>query len=143
VGDIEVPSANGAKSDRDGRGRFVKGWKGGPGNPHASIVMEWRKALVKAVTPEDVTAVMEKLIEKARAGEAWAVKEFLDRCVGRPKEDVPDAVPVQLQINVELGYLMAERMVALSGHPPAPGLQALPAYQGEPDGETGEEEGES
>jgi hypothetical protein len=44
----------------------------------------FRAAALNAVKREDVEAIMAKLIEQAKAGEAWAIREFLDRVLGKP-----------------------------------------------------------
>jgi hypothetical protein len=91
-----APTDNGTPTQRliirDGRGRFVKGSGGGPGNPYARRVARLRRELYRAVTPEDLRAVVRALVEKARAGDVAAIKELLDRTVGkaRPIEDVVD-----------------------------------------------------
>ena len=117
--------------DRDARGRFTKGNSGGPGNPHVKSVAAWRSALARVISPADIEAVLRKLLERAKAGEPWAVRELLDRCLGKARPDAgrPDDGPEQpgiLRLNVDLGALMAQRMVALSEQPPAPGLRPLP-----------------
>lgn len=71
---------------RDGRGRFAPGNPGGPGNPHASQVGALRAALLAAVTPEDLTAIVGKLVELAKGGDVRAIREVLDRTLGRPIE---------------------------------------------------------
>lgn len=81
------PSTKG-DNGRDAKGRFVPGWKGGPGNPHAAAVGAWRSALAEAVTPEDIRQVTDKLVSEAKAGESWAVRELLDRCLGKPTHSV-------------------------------------------------------
>ena len=73
---------------RDAKGRFTKGNPGGPGNPHAGAVRRWRRALIETVTVEDIKAVIAGLVAKAKKGERWAVKELLDRCLGRPIRDL-------------------------------------------------------
>jgi hypothetical protein len=74
----------------DGRdpatGRFRPGWKGGPGNPHARRVGELRAKLLAAVSDEQWTQILTTLIEKAIGGEQWAVREVLDRTLGKPIE---------------------------------------------------------
>lgn len=72
------PSLNGNK------GRFPKGNPGGPGNPHARAVHRLRSALLKAITPDDVKKMVAVLIRKAKKGDVIAIKELLDRTVGRP-----------------------------------------------------------
>ena len=74
------PSPNG----RDTRGRFAPGNGGGPGNPHARSVARFKAALVEAVSEEDIREVAAVLITNAKAGERWAVRELLDRLIGRP-----------------------------------------------------------
>jgi hypothetical protein len=83
-----APSTNGDNGlqARDEKGRFLQGNPGGPGNPHAAAVGAWRAALVNAVTADDVRKVIGILTDKAKGGEAWAVKELLDRCLGRPQQ---------------------------------------------------------
>ena len=73
---------------RDENGRFVRGCKPGPGNPHAASVAAWRNALADTVTLADFEEVVRKLVERAKAGEPWAVKELLNRCLGRPTQAV-------------------------------------------------------
>lgn len=73
----------------DGRnvnGRLQAGNAGGPGNRFAQRTAKLRSALLRAVRPADVESVVAKLVEKAKAGELPAIKELLDRCLGRPKE---------------------------------------------------------
>jgi hypothetical protein len=81
--DDDSPLANG-DTGRDRKGRFLPGNAGGPGNPHAAAVSKWRSQLVEIITPEDFAAVIAVLVAKAKAGEAWAVRELLDRTVGKP-----------------------------------------------------------
>ncbi len=81
---LSEPLPKGEKGDRDTRGRFTSGHRApGPGNPFAKRVAELRKALLDAVTPEDIDAIARKLVEKAKAGDVVAVKELLDRCIGK------------------------------------------------------------
>lgn len=77
-----APIDNGRRPD----GTFAPGNPGGPGNPNARAVAAWRSALVEAVAADDIKRVVEVLIEKAKAGESWAVRELLDRCLGRPQQ---------------------------------------------------------
>lgn len=68
---------------RDSAGRFVAGNRGGPGNPHGGQVAALRAAMLEAVTPDDLAAVIRLVVQRAREGEPWAVKELLDRTLGR------------------------------------------------------------
>lgn len=80
-----APSTNGANG-RDARGRFAVGNAGGPGNPHAARVGQLRAALLDAVTPADVRAIVSALVEQAKAGDVRAIREVLDRTLGKPVE---------------------------------------------------------
>src|SRR5262245_18700655 len=78
----------------DGRaanGRFQKGWRGGPGNPHAKRVAALRSALLDAVSPATLKRLVKKLIAMAQAGDLDAARLVLLYTVGRPAEAVdPD-----------------------------------------------------
>jgi len=72
------------KTDRDERGRFLPGNSGGPGRP--STVHEHRAAMVQAVTPEDIAAIMRQLVRQAVEGDVQAAKIILERFFGRPAD---------------------------------------------------------
>ena len=65
-------------------GRFVKGWRGGPGNPHGAETAKLRSALLKAITDRDVQAIIRKMIAKAKAGNVEAARLVLERVFGKP-----------------------------------------------------------
>ena len=79
------PSTNG-DNGKDSLGRFEQGNKYGMGNPFAKKTAQLRAALLSAITPDDMAVVIKILISKARGGDLVAVKELLDRAVGRPVE---------------------------------------------------------
>jgi hypothetical protein len=89
-----------SQGSRDGNGRFRPGNSGGPGNPFARRTAKLRTALLRAVKPDDIEAAVAKLVEKAKAGELPAIKELLDRCLGRPKETVEQELAI-LQAKAE------------------------------------------
>jgi hypothetical protein len=70
----------------DGAGRFARGNKGGPGNPFARKVGRPRSALLETVTEDDMRAVAAKLVQMARGGNLPAIKELLERTLGKPVE---------------------------------------------------------
>ncbi len=83
------------KGDRDSRGRFAPGNKGGPGNPFARRCAALRQALLEEVTPGDLKAIMRALIDQARVGDLAAAKLVLAYAIGKPAKAVdPDAVDV-------------------------------------------------
>ena len=80
------PSTNGSNGERNPDGTFAKGNSGGPGNPHAARIAKLRAALIEAVTPEDITAIVKRLISEARDGDLTAVKIVFERTLGKPLE---------------------------------------------------------
>jgi len=71
---------------RDALGKFARGNKCARGNPFAKRVAALRAALLQAITPADVRAIIRKLIKQAKTGDLAAAKEVFDRAVGRPVE---------------------------------------------------------
>jgi hypothetical protein len=83
----QTASSNG----RDGQGRFAKGNGGGPGNPFARQTAALRKALVEAVTPEDITQIAHTLMILAKQGDLGACKLLFSYVLGKPQAAVdPD-----------------------------------------------------
>lgn len=72
-------------------GHFVKGHPGGPGNPFASRVTAYRRALMDAVSTDDVQAVARSLVLMAKSGDVAAAKLILERTAGKPIEVDDDA----------------------------------------------------
>lgn len=93
---------------RDSNGRFAPGNKGGPGNPLVRKMASMRMAQSAAASIDDMFAVMLALTERAKKGDVAAIKEFLDRHVGKPVE-------ADLQAKVdELEATLAEYMRRLN-----------------------------
>jgi hypothetical protein len=76
-------SANGANG-RNGSGRFAKGNPGGPGNPHARRVSELRSVLLGKISDQDLAQIVDTLLAKAKGGDLLAIREVLDRTLGKP-----------------------------------------------------------
>ena len=68
---------------RDGGGRFAMGNRCAVGNPHAKRVAELRAALLAAVTPEDIEEIARVLVKKSKGGDLVAIRELLDRTIGK------------------------------------------------------------
>jgi len=118
VVDRGAPSTNGDNGHgRDRRGRFVAGNPGGPGNPHVRTVAACRREFFKTVTPADVRKVIRTVVRLAVAGEPWAVRELLNRCLGKPS----DTHQMHLHVEQEgdLGRGEALLKVIESRHAPA------------------------
>lgn len=69
--------------NHDARGRFTAGNKAGRGNPHHRRVAELRAKMLERVTPDDMAAVVEALVSKAKAGDTAATELLFDRVFGR------------------------------------------------------------
>jgi len=90
------PSTPAAAADRDARGRFTANNKGGPGNPFARRVANLRQALLEAVAPEDLRAIIGKMVEAAKQGDVAAARLVLAYGVGKPAPAVdPDTLEIQ------------------------------------------------
>jgi len=81
---IDLPRQNGPNG-RDARGRFAPGNPGGPGNPFAKRVGRLRTALLRAVSPDDLRAVVAKMVAMAKSGDVAAAKLVLERTMGPPQ----------------------------------------------------------
>ncbi len=112
-----MPSPNGANG-RDASGRFVKGWKGGPGNPHARRVADIRSVLMSAVSDDDLVQMLRALVEKAKAGDVMAAREVLDRLLGKAKvavaiEPEPQRTPGEIMANIRALEQAHPELIAL------------------------------
>lgn len=77
---------------RDSRGLFLPGNKVAAGHGGSAKAMaKWRKLAFDATTEEDMLSVWGTLIACAKAGEAWAVHEFLDRTHGKVVPPPPES----------------------------------------------------
>ena len=75
------PSPNGINGRRPD-GKFAKNNCGGPGNPLGRQVQAIRVALVSAISVEDIQAVVQALIKKAKKGDVVAAKILFERTAG-------------------------------------------------------------
>ena len=81
------PSTNrSGNGGRDSRGRFASGNLGGPGNPLGGLVAKLRAALIRAVKPADVKAIIRALLKRARAGDVETARLILSYTLGKPVE---------------------------------------------------------
>jgi len=122
----ETPSTNGDNGDgHDARGRFTPGNPGGPGNPYVRAVASWRNAFVRMVSLGDLEAVIRVLVATAKAGEPWAVREVLDRCLGKARqaeERAEDEKTPAVKVNLDLSRMLSSRMREALEQPSVPGL---------------------
>ena len=83
---------------RDTRGRFVPGNPGGPGNPNARRLNEYRSAILQAVSPEMLRALMRRLMKSALEGNPIAARIVLERALGKPSSAPEGAEFVSLDL---------------------------------------------
>jgi len=119
----EAVTERGDGAFRGPDGRFLPGNPGGPGNPRAAQVAELRRALLEAVTPDDVRGIVAGLVERAKHGDHHATLAVLDRLFGKVSEDwfpdAPNPVPDELarlraardELEAERERLKAEREI--------------------------------
>jgi hypothetical protein len=124
------PLPNGTNGDgRDHKtGRFLKGCKGGPGNPDAKRAAARRRELFRAVTPADVRAVVQTLVRLAKAGEPWAIHELFERAFGKIPlfaESESQGRVLAVPVRMDVGPFLAESMRRTAQVPPVPGLPML------------------
>src|SRR6266480_1919919 len=71
-------------SGHEANGQFAKGNPGGPGNPFARQVAKLRKVILNRLTEEDLLAITEALLAKAKEGSVGAAKLLLSYALGKP-----------------------------------------------------------
>lgn len=92
---------------RDANGRFQPGNNFGRGNPQQAKINRIRAAFTRVVTIEDVEEIVRKLVAMAKSGDLEAIKEVLNRTMGRPAQsDVSEAIE---DLQAKLANLEAER----------------------------------
>ena len=80
---MSAPLENG-NNGRNGKGRFLPGNRAAVGHvdPNTLRLRAWRKVMLE-VEPEALRKVLAVLVAEAEAGEPWAVRELLDRTLGK------------------------------------------------------------
>lgn len=110
INDDPQPTQNPSPTDsngRDSRGRFGIGNKAAKGNPHQRRVQAYISAQYET-EPEQVRDVMKAMYAAAMGGDVAAMKEFLNRTVGKVPEPVdftdndesPIAIPRDVLIDM-------------------------------------------
>lgn len=80
-----------AVEDRDTKGRFVRGNKGGPGNPHNKRTALFRKMFLDSVTDAKLAAIESIVYGAAMTGDLEACKFYMAMACGKPAEaESPD-----------------------------------------------------
>lgn len=89
----DLPSTHGSNG-QDARGRFTAGNRLGRGNPLAGRAAKIRAVLMQKLTPKAAGEVADILIARAKEGDLAAIRELLDRTIGKP---VPSEVLQRLE----------------------------------------------
>lgn len=109
------------KGERDENGRFVAGaYKGGPGNPHAAKVGQYRKAIWEAVSTDDVKDVIRAMVDEAKAGDVAAAKVVLERVAGQPPKDAEDTADDVLNLAQFLRQFLTQARETVTGQQQEP-----------------------
>jgi hypothetical protein len=111
-----LTNGGGGRGERDGHGRFRKGWRGGPGNPRgdqrSAAWMKW----MDLATPEKVGKVFNAVYKAACDGDMEAARIFLDRSLGKVQDGIDDQSGerkvAQLEAMHEQARLQAVRRLA-------------------------------
>ena len=112
----EHPETNG----RAANGQFLRGHAvRSPGNPQIAQLAAWRSAFARAVSADDMEAVVRSLVESAKSGDLDAIKILLDRTLGKPVQ------PIDVDLAADVRTAVAQvRIVEL----PANGRDRLPDF---------------
>jgi hypothetical protein len=118
---------NGEASDRGPHGRFEVGNRAASGNPHHRAVCARRKALLAAVSDDDVAAVARKLRDEALAGGMAgiaAAKVLLTFVCGRaaPAPDPDDQDADEVRRRLRWPCVVEVLLAALDTMPPVAAL---------------------
>lgn len=79
----EQSKASGTKPGQDNKGRFTAGNKFGKGNPDAKKMYEFRMRMLSRVTFVEFYDIIDSLINEAKGGDVFAIREILDRLIGK------------------------------------------------------------
>jgi hypothetical protein len=123
--------------DRDGRGRFAAGNRGGPGRPRRATEAEYLRALSHIVSVEDLRAIARRAVADAKKGSARA-RDWVSRyLLGDPVPKAPSGTgrkrnyeALLRSIHEALSQEPAAAGPPLGGCPPedrAPGGPGAPA----------------
>ncbi len=105
---------------RDEKGRFSKGNRGGPGNPFARQIAQLRASLIERVSEADIQHIADRLIVNARLGHLPSIRLLFLYVLGKPAAVVdPDTLDLEewRQHIQPLPQIMAELLQALMSMP--------------------------
>ena len=104
------PKRKGPKGDpyaghRRPNGTLLPGHSGGPGRKKSSRGEVFNRVADATLTETVATDVWNRLVKAAKAGEPWAIREILDRSLGKADQ----------KFTGEVGFTMAEAFSLLEG----------------------------
>ena len=98
-----APTANGGK---DVRGRFSPGNKLGRGSPLAGRAAKIRALLLQKLTDAETNRIGDRLLAMAQGGNLAALRELLDRTIGKPTQfEVLERLDALTELLRERGFL--------------------------------------
>jgi hypothetical protein len=107
------------REGQDKRGRFLPGNRIARGNPVHKRMHALRGRLLKAVSPQDIQAIGEKLRDMALAGDVAAGRLLLDHCLGKAPQAIELTGPVGEALGLSLADLQLQVFQALRDQPDA------------------------
>lgn len=114
----DPPLSSKGNGDRETNGRFRAGNRAARGNPLARRAQQLRSALYRAVSTDDLTAVIHRLVADAKGGDTAATKLLLERLLG-PSTSV-DILHRIARLSIQLqGDATPATLAALTGGEPA------------------------
>ena len=85
---------------------------------HWQKMASFHKAFMEATTADDIAQVTRTLIDTAKAGKSWAIKEFLDRALGKPLVNIQMdgnlAVDARVEESYDFSALSIDERIALA-----------------------------
>jgi hypothetical protein len=91
-----TPEKPDAAPQRDEKGRFIQGNRGGPGNPFARQVAQLRAALIQRVTEADIQYIADSLLASAKLGHLPSIRLLFLYVLGKPAAVVdPDTLDIE------------------------------------------------
>lgn len=90
---------------RDARGRFAKGYPGGPGRPPRARETRYLLTLSEACPPETWDAICHKAVEQARAGDKDARTWLSQFLIGRT---TLDGAIDDIELKEDIAAILAE-----------------------------------
>jgi hypothetical protein len=115
-------------ADRDESGRFMKGNRGGPGNPFARKTAALRAALLRMVTEQDIMEIACRLVMDAKVGDKAATKLLFQYVIGKPQPAInPDTLDVDEFKNLQAEAACGDAVPNVMEQPALPfWLEVLP-----------------